>query len=207
MQAARVPAAAPAASHQPRCHAATTSRPALHASLSNTAHQQQRQQVACRAGRLPTVAFFGRKQDPELTVVKLQVGWVLGLLVDPAPACVACQLTQPPSRWPTQTPCLLLSAAIHTCRAAGQVGMFGDVEAYQRQLDRIAGVLDGDDEDAMGDLVHGEVQGQVQGQGQQQSECRVHNDLVVFHTPSSVHTPPRPLATLLAPLCTAQTPW
>lgn len=37
-----------------------------------------------------------------------------------------------------------------------QVGMFGDVEVYQRQLDRIAGVLDGDDEDAMGDLVQGE---------------------------------------------------
>lgn len=28
--------------------------------------------VSCRAGRVPTVAFFGRS-DPELTVVKLQV--------------------------------------------------------------------------------------------------------------------------------------
>jgi hypothetical protein len=35
--------------------------------------------------------------------------------------------------------------------------MFGDVEVYQRQLDRIAGILDGDDEDAMADLVQGEV--------------------------------------------------
>lgn len=34
--------------------------------------------------------------------------------------------------------------------------MFGDVEVYQRQLDRIAGILDGDDEDAMADLVQGE---------------------------------------------------
>lgn len=34
--------------------------------------------------------------------------------------------------------------------------MFGDVEIYQRQLDRIAGILDGDDEDAMADLVQGE---------------------------------------------------
>jgi hypothetical protein len=39
--------------------------------------------------------------------------------------------------------------------------MFGDVEGYQRQLDRIAGVLDGDDEDAMGDLVHGEDESSV----------------------------------------------
>jgi hypothetical protein len=35
--------------------------------------------------------------------------------------------------------------------------MFGDVEIYQRQLDRIAGILDGDDEDAMADLVQGET--------------------------------------------------
>jgi hypothetical protein len=34
--------------------------------------------------------------------------------------------------------------------------MFGDIEVYQRQLDRIAGILDGDDEDAMADLVQGE---------------------------------------------------
>jgi hypothetical protein len=32
----------------------------------------QQRQVSCKAGQLPTVAFFGRS-EPELTVVKLQV--------------------------------------------------------------------------------------------------------------------------------------
>jgi len=54
----------------------------------------------------------------------------------------------------------LLTLFPHTAsvnaRLNPQVGMFGDVEVYQRQLDRIAGILDGDDEDAMGDLVQGE---------------------------------------------------
>ncbi|KAF8057896.1 coq6 [Scenedesmus sp. PABB004] len=35
-----------------------------------------------------------------------------------------------------------------------QVGVFGQVEEVQRELDRIAGLLDSDDEDAMADLVH-----------------------------------------------------
>jgi hypothetical protein len=37
-----------------------------------------------------------------------------------------------------------------------QVGVFGKVEQFQRELDRIAGLLDSDDEEAMGELVHGE---------------------------------------------------
>jgi hypothetical protein len=37
-----------------------------------------------------------------------------------------------------------------------QVGVFGQVEQFQRELDRIAGLLDSDDEEAMGELVHGE---------------------------------------------------
>lgn len=36
-----------------------------------------------------------------------------------------------------------------------QVGVFGDVERFQRELDRIAGLLDSDDDDAMSELVHG----------------------------------------------------
>eukprot|EP00775_Hariotina_reticulata_P008851 gene8851-9030_t len=35
-----------------------------------------------------------------------------------------------------------------------QVGVFGQVEQFQRELDRIAGLLDSDDEEAMGELVH-----------------------------------------------------
>jgi hypothetical protein len=34
--------------------------------------------------------------------------------------------------------------------------VFGKVEQFQRELDRIAGLLDSDDEEAMGELVHGE---------------------------------------------------
>jgi hypothetical protein len=37
-----------------------------------------------------------------------------------------------------------------------QVGVFGKVEQFQRELDRIASLLDSDDEEAMGELVHGE---------------------------------------------------
>lgn len=44
-----------------------TTAAAQHSSSPSTRHA-----VACKAGRLPTVAFFGRS-DPELTVVKLQV--------------------------------------------------------------------------------------------------------------------------------------
>lgn len=57
----------------------------------------------------------------------------------------------------THNPTCVFTVGIPSCGAAVlQVGMFGDVDLYQRQLDRIAGVLDGDDEDAMADLVQGE---------------------------------------------------
>eukprot|EP00882_Tetradesmus_deserticola_P002617 GHRQ01002783.1.p1 GENE.GHRQ01002783.1~~GHRQ01002783.1.p1 ORF type:complete len:270 (+),score=108.58 GHRQ01002783.1:180-989(+) len=68
-----------------------------------------KRQVACNysgSRDLPRVAFFGRQEDPDLTVAKLQVG------------------------------------------------VFGQVEKFQRELDRIASVLDSDDEEAMGELVH-----------------------------------------------------
>ncbi|WIA35756.1 hypothetical protein OEZ86_004152 [Tetradesmus obliquus] len=71
--------------------------------------EQQRRQVACNysgSRELPRVAFFGRQEDPDLTVAKLQVG------------------------------------------------VFGQVEKFQRELDRIASLLDSDDEEAMGELVH-----------------------------------------------------
>eukprot|EP00878_Enallax_costatus_P004851 GHUV01005105.1.p1 GENE.GHUV01005105.1~~GHUV01005105.1.p1 ORF type:complete len:266 (+),score=79.02 GHUV01005105.1:231-1028(+) len=64
--------------------------------------------LMCNAtGRdMPRVMFFGRQEDPDLTVAKLQVG------------------------------------------------VFGKVDQFQRELDRIAGLLDSDDEEAMGELVH-----------------------------------------------------
>lgn len=72
---------------------------------------QPSRQVACQAlaRDMPRVMFFGRQEDPDLTVAKLQVG------------------------------------------------VFGKVDQFQRELDRIAGVLDSDDEDAMGELVHDTV--------------------------------------------------
>lgn len=36
-----------------------------------------------------------------------------------------------------------------------QVGVFGKVDKFQKELDRIASLLDSDDEEAMGELVHG----------------------------------------------------
>jgi hypothetical protein len=56
-------------------HAAPSALQQVHVAVSSCTaapvHMQQRQ-VSCKAGKVPTVAFFGRS-EPELTVVKLQV--------------------------------------------------------------------------------------------------------------------------------------
>eukprot|EP00879_Flechtneria_rotunda_P025730 GHRR01027369.1.p1 GENE.GHRR01027369.1~~GHRR01027369.1.p1 ORF type:complete len:272 (+),score=81.93 GHRR01027369.1:263-1078(+) len=79
---------------------------ASHTWQLNSVNAAANRGVACAAGSMPRVMFFGRQEDPDLTVAKLQVG------------------------------------------------VFGPVDRLQQQLDHIAGVLDGDDEEAMGQLVH-----------------------------------------------------
>lgn len=85
LQAAQHSTVAPA-QHQHSSHAAQAAAAASPAQLAAAAQHTQQRQVSCKAGRLPTVALFGRS-DPELTVVKLQVwSWPQWLIQSCVPA-------------------------------------------------------------------------------------------------------------------------